>query len=123
MNVVMMSISGPSDPSREQEYNDWYDNVHVPEVLETPGSVSARRLRLADTQMAASRRWRADDERRARNQSCSTLRDLRSDLGPDPHRRVTRARLRITLHSRIVAHERQPMAPGLVPMGGNATRR
>jgi hypothetical protein len=32
-----------SDPSREEEFNDWYDTVHVPDILETPGFVRAIR--------------------------------------------------------------------------------
>ena len=31
------------DPSREQEFNDWYNNIHLPDILETPGFVSAVR--------------------------------------------------------------------------------
>ena len=31
------------DPAREDEYNDWYDNIHVPDILLTPGFVRARR--------------------------------------------------------------------------------
>lgn len=26
------------DPSREKELNDWYDNVHIPDVLEATGA-------------------------------------------------------------------------------------
>lgn len=32
-----------SDPSREKEYNDWYDKVHLADMLETPGFVRASR--------------------------------------------------------------------------------
>lgn len=32
-----------SDPSRESEFNEWYDNVHVPDILETPGVLRATR--------------------------------------------------------------------------------
>jgi hypothetical protein len=32
-----------SDPEKEVEYNDWYNNVHLPDVLETPGVVRATR--------------------------------------------------------------------------------
>ncbi len=32
------------DPSREKEFNDWFDNIHVPDVLKTTGFVSARRF-------------------------------------------------------------------------------
>ena len=35
--------SNCSDPAREQEFNDWYDRVHVPDILETPGFVRAAR--------------------------------------------------------------------------------
>ena len=31
------------DPSREKEFNDWYDNVHLPDILETPGFLRAVR--------------------------------------------------------------------------------
>ena len=31
------------DPSREYEFNDWYNNVHLPDILETPGFVRAMR--------------------------------------------------------------------------------
>ena len=31
------------DASREEEFNDWYNNIHLPDVLETPGFVTARR--------------------------------------------------------------------------------
>jgi hypothetical protein len=31
------------DPTRESEYNEWYDGIHVPDVLATPGFVRARR--------------------------------------------------------------------------------
>lgn len=29
---------------REREYNTWYDNVHVPDVLKVPGVVAAQRF-------------------------------------------------------------------------------
>jgi hypothetical protein len=35
-------------PHREDEYNTWYSEVHLPHVLAVPGFVSARRLKLAD---------------------------------------------------------------------------
>ena len=43
--------SQPSSPEREDEYNDWYDNVHLGELLAVPGTVSARRYRRAAPQM------------------------------------------------------------------------
>ena len=38
----------PSSPDREQEYNTWYDEVHLPELVALDGIVSARRLRPVD---------------------------------------------------------------------------
>ena len=39
---------------REDEYNDWYSNRHLADVLAVPGVVSARRFAIADTQVAAA---------------------------------------------------------------------
>jgi hypothetical protein len=38
-------------PGREDEYNRWYDEVHLREVLEVDGFVAAQRFRLADAQI------------------------------------------------------------------------
>jgi hypothetical protein len=32
-----------ADPSREGEFNDWYDRMHLPDVLKTPGFIRANR--------------------------------------------------------------------------------
>lgn len=32
-----------SDPAREKEFNDWYDNIHVPDILESPSVLRASR--------------------------------------------------------------------------------
>lgn len=36
------------DPSREQEFNDWYTNIHLPDVLETPGFMAATRYEMKE---------------------------------------------------------------------------
>lgn len=38
-------------PGRLQEFNDWYDSVHIPDVLSIPGVLGARRYELADDQI------------------------------------------------------------------------
>jgi hypothetical protein len=38
---------------REDEYNDWYTNRHLPDVLAIPGIVEAVRFELAGTQRIA----------------------------------------------------------------------
>ncbi|HKP19150.1 MAG TPA: hypothetical protein VJT84_11770 [Gaiellaceae bacterium] len=36
------------DPQFDEEFNDWYDNVHVPELVACPGFLSGRRGVAAD---------------------------------------------------------------------------
>jgi hypothetical protein len=36
---------------RDDEFNEWYDNVHLAEVVSLPGFVAATRHELADAQM------------------------------------------------------------------------
>ncbi len=38
-------------PGKEAEYNRWYNEQHIPDVLQAKGFVCAQRFRLADTQM------------------------------------------------------------------------
>lgn len=44
-----------SDPlgDRDAEYNDWYNNIHLPDVLAVPGMVAAQRFKLKNGD-----RWR-----------------------------------------------------------------
>ena len=42
--MVMMDI----DPEDEEEFHRWYNQQHIPERLEIPGYVSARRFKLED---------------------------------------------------------------------------
>jgi len=42
--VVMMEI----DPEHEEEFNRWYNEEHLPERLEIPGYISARRFKLEE---------------------------------------------------------------------------
>ena len=51
--AVLLVHSRPSDPSREDEFNEWYDKTHVPEVCAVPGFVSARRFKLGEAAIAA----------------------------------------------------------------------
>jgi hypothetical protein len=45
---ILVVQSGPADPSCEAEYNDWYTNTHIPDMLAGPGFVSAQRYRRVD---------------------------------------------------------------------------
>jgi hypothetical protein len=37
-------------PGREDEFNDWYTNRHIPDVLKLPGVVAAQRFKLSEQQ-------------------------------------------------------------------------
>ena len=45
---IILVESRPSSPDRDQEYNSWYDGVHLRELLALDGFVSARRFRPVD---------------------------------------------------------------------------
>jgi hypothetical protein len=38
-------------PGKEEEFNQWYNGTHIPDVLNVPGLVCAQRFKLADAQM------------------------------------------------------------------------
>jgi len=45
---VLIVDSRPVSPAQLTAYHDWYDNKHIPEVLQLEGFVSARRLESLD---------------------------------------------------------------------------
>ena len=47
---LLVVMTNPTD-GNEDEYNDWYSDVHLDEVVEIPEFVSAQRFKLADTQL------------------------------------------------------------------------
>jgi hypothetical protein len=46
--AVLLVFSKPSSPEREDEYNKWYDEVHLGEVTAIPGFTGAVRYKLSD---------------------------------------------------------------------------
>ena len=50
--TLYLVFSNPVDESRDQAFNDWYDAVHLPEVLSTPGMVSAQRYKVRETEFS-----------------------------------------------------------------------
>lgn len=47
---VLIVYSSPV-PGREQEYNDWYNNQHLQDVLTVPGYRRAQRFKLTDLKL------------------------------------------------------------------------
>jgi hypothetical protein len=48
---IFIALSNPVNDEVEDEYNKWYDDVHAKQLLAIPGVKSARRFKLADTQV------------------------------------------------------------------------
>jgi len=46
--AIIAVYSNPSSPELEDEFNTWYDQVHLKELLAVPGVTKATRYRLAD---------------------------------------------------------------------------
>lgn len=47
---ILLVLSNASD-GRDEEFNDWYTNVHLTDVLKVEGFIAAQRFRLADAQL------------------------------------------------------------------------
>lgn len=56
---IYLAFSGCNDPSREGEYNDWYSNTHIPDMLETPGMIRASRWMSAVSEAGNVRKYLA----------------------------------------------------------------
>ena len=41
---LLIVESHPASPEQAPAYHDWYDNKHIPEILQLDGFISARRL-------------------------------------------------------------------------------
>jgi hypothetical protein len=46
MPKYTLLVETSARPDRDAEFNDWYDNTHIPDVLQVPGIVAAERFVL-----------------------------------------------------------------------------
>jgi hypothetical protein len=58
---VFVVLTSASTPEQDTAFNDWYSNVHLGEVVQVPGIVSARRFKIASTQTADDASLGTDD--------------------------------------------------------------
>jgi hypothetical protein len=56
---LYLAFSDCKDPSREQEYVDWYAKTHIPDMLETPGMIKAAFFKNADFKENQKRKFLA----------------------------------------------------------------
>lgn len=54
----MIAYTNPSRPDREDEFNKWYDTIHIPQILALPGFVRATRFQVAEQQIVPGERTR-----------------------------------------------------------------
>ncbi|PEQ13830.1 hypothetical protein B2G71_05845 [Novosphingobium sp. PC22D] len=47
MAKYVMVVQSKAKPGRDDEYNEWYDSTHAPEILSLPGMKSCRRFDYA----------------------------------------------------------------------------
>ena len=47
---VQLVFSNPA-AGKDAEFNEWYDNVHIPQLLEVPGMLSAKRYALKESEL------------------------------------------------------------------------
>ena len=48
-DYILLAMTNPAE-GREDDYNAWFDNQHIPEVLAVPGFKSAQRYELTEEQ-------------------------------------------------------------------------
>ena len=44
--AIVLVFSNCADPAREAEFNEWYNNTHVPDILQAEGFVASTRYQL-----------------------------------------------------------------------------
>jgi hypothetical protein len=49
---ILLVLSNPVTPEQEDDFNRWYDEVHLPEILQRTGFTSAHRYELSPDQLA-----------------------------------------------------------------------
>ncbi len=55
MEKYVMFVMTNCEPGTDAEFNDWYDRIHLPDVLKVPGVVAAQRYKLTDEQRRTTR--------------------------------------------------------------------
>jgi|GEM_PF-587260 hypothetical protein len=49
MKAILLVLTNPGSPATETQYNQWYTNEHIPDVLAVPGYTQATRWRCYDS--------------------------------------------------------------------------
>jgi hypothetical protein len=57
--ALLAVFSNPTSAESEVEYNDWYDHIHLKDVVAVPGIIAAQRFRLVDVEVEGGIPWPA----------------------------------------------------------------
>ncbi|MFW6090624.1 MAG: hypothetical protein ACODAF_02040 [Actinomycetota bacterium] len=50
-DALMLAFSAPAPGAAEEEFNQWYDHTHIPQIMKSaPGIVTATRYRVSPAQ-------------------------------------------------------------------------
>jgi hypothetical protein len=55
MPKYIMFVMTNCESGKDAEFNDWYDRIHLPDVLKVPGVVAAQRYQLTEQQRRDTR--------------------------------------------------------------------
>ena len=56
-NNVFLVLTNPTSAEADQEFNLWYTEQHIPDIVSIPGFVAATRYRLSNEQREAEGEW------------------------------------------------------------------
>ena len=56
---LLFAFSDCKDPDREEEFNKWYANTHIPDMLQVPGMIKATRWEAAEPKDNMKRKYLA----------------------------------------------------------------
>src|SRR5882672_11846828 len=46
--IILAVFTNPVSSDRDSDFNEWYDNTHMKDVLKVPGYIAATRFKLLD---------------------------------------------------------------------------
>ena len=93
-----------ADPSHEKEFNAWYDDVHLGDLLRIPGVTAAKRSKLCPVQMTmvGEELQLADPETIGAKYNISRSTSWRQRIPPRCSRKSASARAPRTCRSRSI---------------------
>jgi len=111
MHQSILMVYTDVDPEQEEDFNRWYDEVHLPDLLQIDGFVGARRYKLsgpAPRALQPASRYLAiyelaSDDTRAMMKRLGEEMTKLGDRGRHPHMRLDAAATYVALGERQIS--------------------